>query len=256
MTELIARNDMQPPRTVVGRPFCDGPSVCRRKWQMNTKLWHVSLFAPRNGTLRWFLLAIKRSGSTTMSTRRSYQRLRTFGLLNGVVFAQLSSCVGRTTSQKKKTTLSVDGPTRRSRCASEGHKRVCHWQLWPADCKLPIWFQQVSAGLYDLSILTCFCGPSLAEASLFIGCNKTEAATEHLELNLDGNQSGNKVVGFRNFSLIFLRAATDFACSSFSLDKQKISFIFFFFFFFFLDSVGAECVAGDTRRYRKAQQVD
>ena len=77
---------------------------------MNTKLWHVSLFAPRNGTLRWFLLAIKRSGSTTMCTRRSYQRLRTFGLLNGVVFAQLSSCVGRTTSQKKKQLYLLMGP--------------------------------------------------------------------------------------------------------------------------------------------------
>ena len=45
-----------------------------------------------------------------MCTRRSYQRLRTFGLLNGVVFAQLSSCVGRTTSQKKKQLYLLMGP--------------------------------------------------------------------------------------------------------------------------------------------------
>ena len=54
-----------------------------------------------------------------------------------------------------------------------GHQKVpmCQWgtqkslsasgSYEPADCKLPIWFQQVSVGLYDLSILTCFCGPWL-----------------------------------------------------------------------------------------------
>ena len=133
---------------------------------------------------------------------------------------------------KEKTTLSVDGPTRRSRCASEGHKRVCHWQLWPADCKLPIWFQQVSAGLYDLSILTCFCGPSLAEASLLL------AATKQKQLpNIWSSiWTVTRVVIRWWASGIFLWFFYELKLISrvpVFLWKNKI-FIHFFFFFFFL----------------------